>query len=250
MLCRASKVWSVLHKSLDPSLPFECHHLCYEKVYEGVDDVKPAWIPSKDTIQETNMKKYGIESYQSFYKWSVDKDSRDHFWMESSKNTEVAWETEPTTALDIVSNGGVAQAQYFPGGRLNISDSCFNKRDPLDPALVFSVESNARSIGTMSFQTLNALSNQVFNGITTKLNLEPGDAIGLCMPMTPESVAIYLGIVKAGCAVVSIADSFSSEEIATRCRRGMAKAIFTQDVVVRGSRFLPLLERLQLVVRI
>lgn len=241
-----SELWATLQKMLDPSLPFECHQLCYQKVYEGVGDVKPAWIPSEDTIQKTNiyktMKKYGFETYQNLYEWSVGKESRDHFWMESMKNIEVAWENEPTAAFDM-SNGGAAHVQYFPGGRLNISDSCFNKRDPLDPALVYCLESDPRCIRNMSFQTLDALSNQVANGITTKLNLGPGDAIGICMPMTPESVSIYLGIVKAGCVVVSIADSFSSEEIATRCRLGKAKAIFTQDVLVRGTKVLPLFRR-------
>ena len=43
-----------------------------------------------------------------------------------------------------------------------------------------------------------------------------GDAIGMCMPMTAESVAIYLGIVRAGLVVVSIADSYSALEIEVR----------------------------------
>mmetsp|Transcript_6279 Transcript_6279/g.14843 ORF Transcript_6279/g.14843 Transcript_6279/m.14843 type:complete len:543 (+) Transcript_6279:3-1631(+) len=63
------------------------------------------------------------------------------------------------------------------------------------------------------------------------------------MPMTPESIAVYLGIVKAGCVVVSIADSFSPEEIATRCMISNARAIFTQDVIFRGAKFLPMFER-------
>lgn len=61
--------------------------------------------------------------------------------------------------------------------------------------------------------------------------------------MSPEAVAIYLGIVKAGCAVVSIADSFSATEIETRMRLSHAKALFTQDVVYRSNKYLPLFER-------
>ena len=37
------------------------------------------------------------------------------------------------------------------------------------------------------------------------------------MPMTAESVKAYLGVVLAGCVVVSIADSFSAAQIQTRC---------------------------------
>ena len=70
----------------------------------------------------------------------------------------------------------------------------------------------------MTYAVLDRLSNQIANAIKDKLKLDTGDAIGICMPMTPESVAIYLGIIKAGCVVISIADSFSAQQIETRCR--------------------------------
>jgi acetyl-CoA synthetase len=53
-----------------------------------------------------------------------------------------------------------------------------------------------------------------------------------------------LGIVKAGCVVVSIADSFSATEIAKRCQSANATVCFTQDVIYRGkNKAIPLLER-------
>lgn len=52
------------------------------------------------------------------------------------------------------------------------------------------------------------------------------------MPLTVEAVVIYLGVVLAGCAVVSIADSFAAREIEARLRIAGARAIFTQ---VRGG---------------
>lgn len=48
------------------------------------------------------------------------------------------------------------------------------------------------------------------------------------MPMTVEAVIAYFGIVLAGCAVVSIADSFAAAEIATRLHIARAVAIVTQ----------------------
>ena len=247
----ASHIWKILSKELlSPSLPFEVHKKAYEEVYDGIDaDIRPAWFPSKDVVEKTNifkmMMKKDFSNYQQFYKWSVDADSRDDFWMESAKNINIEWEKEPTGAFDMTAGGGTANVTYFPEGRLNISDSCFNKRDPLQPALLYSMETDGRSLREMSFKTLDCLSNQIANGITDKFNLKPGEAVAVCMPMTPESIAVYLGIVKAGCVVVSIADSFSSDEIATRCRISNAKAIFTQDVLFRGAKFLPLFERVK-----
>lgn len=55
-----------------------------------------------------------------------------------------------------------------------------------------------------------------------------GDAIAIDMPMTCTAVIIYLAIILAGYVVVSIADSFAANEIATRMKVSKAKGIFTQ----------------------
>ncbi len=57
--------------------------------------------------------------------------------------------------------------------------------------------------------------------------------------MTAEAVAIYLGIIKAGGVAVGIADSFRPREIASRLRLARVKAVFVQDVIVRGHKTLP-----------
>ena len=44
---------------------------------------------------------------------------------------------------------------------------------------------------------VDVLSNGAFDAFT-------GDSVGVAMPMTVESVEIYLGIVLAGCVVVSM----------------------------------------------
>lgn len=55
-----------------------------------------------------------------------------------------------------------------------------------------------------------------------------GDPIAIDMPMTTTAVIIYLGIILAGCIVVSVADSFAAKEIAVRLSISKAKGIFTQ----------------------
>lgn len=58
-----------------------------------------------------------------------------------------------------------------------------------------------------------------------------------------ESIAIYLGIVKAGMAVVAIADSFPPLEIEKRLRIGNAKGIFTVDYSMRAGKKLSLYKK-------
>ena len=124
--------------------------------------------------------------------------------------------------------------------KLNIVDSCF--RAAADAIAIITQCEGEDSLVTLTYQELACLTNRVANGLVD-IGLRPGDAVAVDMPMNAESVAIYLGIVKAGCVVVGIADSFAPDEIATRLRIGQAKAIFTQDYINRAGKRLPLYEK-------
>ncbi|EFJ52583.1 hypothetical protein VOLCADRAFT_120325 [Volvox carteri f. nagariensis] len=63
------------------------------------------------------------------------------------------------------------------------------------------------------------------------------------MPMTPSAVCLYMAAVLAGCVVVSVADSFSPGELRTRLDVSGAVGVFTQDVVLRGGKVLPLYDK-------
>ena len=56
------------------------------------------------------------------------------------------------------------------------------------------------------------------------------------MPMTVDSVVAYFGTVLAGCAAVSIADSFSASEMASRLRIANTAAIVTQVAGLQSAR--------------
>ena len=84
------------------------------------------------------------------------------------------------------------------------------------------------------------LSDHLLKGIVACV---AGDAIAINMPMTVHAVIIYLGVICAGCAAVSIADSFAPSEISTRLDMAQTKAIFVQDVIQRGGKAHPLYQR-------
>ena len=86
--------------------------------------------------------------------------------------------------------------------------------------------------------------HRVANGLA-ELGIKADDRIAIDMPMTVESVAIYLGAVAAGCPVVTVADSFAPAEIAVRLGLGQARCIFTQDFALRLGKRLPLYEKVR-----
>ena len=225
---------------LTPQHPFALHQFLYETVYADFDRARygppPAWFPTDEDITKANitrvMAELHIKTYPEFHAWSVAH--RDTFWQMM------------IDVLGIKATNTNTEAQKDATGistklaKLNIVESCFNT--PNDAIAIVTQRENDENLKTLTYHELECLTNRVANGLA-EIGMEQGDAVAVDMPMNAESVAIYLGIVKAGCVVVGIADSFAPDEIATRLRIGKAKAIFTQDYINRASKRLPLYEK-------
>jgi acetyl-CoA synthetase len=69
--------------------------------------------------------------------------------------------------------------------------------------------------------------------------------VALYMPMTVDCIAAYLGIVRAGGAVVSIADSFAPAEVARRLEIAGADAVVTVDEFSRGGRSIAMYDKVR-----
>ena len=225
---------------LTPHHPFVLHQFLYETVYAGFDRARygppPAWFPMDEDITKANitriMAELHIKTYPEFHAWSVA--NRDTFW-------QMMIDTLGIKAID-THTGAQKDATGISTklAKLNIVESCFNT--PNDAIAIVTQRENDENLKTLTYHELESLTNRVANGLVD-IDIEPGDAVAVDMPMNAESVAIYLGIVKAGCVVVGIADSFAPDEIGTRLRIGKAKAIFTQDFINRAGKRLPLYEK-------
>ncbi|NJK51522.1 AMP-binding protein, partial [Candidatus Gracilibacteria bacterium] len=235
----ANRWQQIVQNLLKNDYPFALHELLYKTAFfdwDASQSPPPAWFPSNEQLGTTNlvalMDELNISSYQDLHAWSVE--NRAEFWDITIQRVGIRFRQKYRQIVDL--SQGVESPQWLVDARLNIAESCFNAPED-SPAIIFQPEGGSLSV--MSYGELNALSNRVANGLV-EAGFEVGDAIAIAMPMTAESVAIYLGIVKAGCAVVSIADSFAASEIATRLRISNAKGIFTQDTILRAGKQLPL----------
>ena len=225
---------------LTPQHPFALHQLLYETVYADFDRAKygppPAWFPTDEDIAEANitrlMAELHIKTYPEFQAWSIA--NRDTFWQMMIEALGIKATEIYTEARKDATGISTKLAQ------LNIVESCFNAPD--DAIAIVTQRENDENLSTLTYHELESLTNRVANGLVD-MGIKQGDSVAINMPMTAESVAIYLGIVKAGCVVVGIADSFAPEEITTRLRIGNAKAVFTQDYINRAGKRLPLSEK-------
>lgn len=173
----------------------------------------------------------------SFHRWTVTH--YQDFWQRITKQLNIQFKQQPDAVCDL--SAGIESPRWFPHGLLNITDSCFNAKRSNTALIVSEPDQTLRH---WTFDELNKLVNAIANSLV-HAGFYPGDRLAIAMPMHAHAIAIYLGIIKMGGVVVSIADSFSSQEIAVRLSLTKSKALFTQDYLVRGNKNYPLYEKVQ-----
>ena len=225
--------WPEISRLLTPADPFPLHQRLYAAVSAG-KSIAPAWYPEDDDIIRLSPL-IGGRSFAEAQRWSVAEPTA--YWSRIFRALKIAFRRPADVILD--RSDGVETARWLPGALLNIAESCFARRDWTAAAILWQPEGGV--LQRMTVGELYEASTRVARCLRAA-GFSEGDAIAVDMPMTVESVVIYLGIILSGCVVVSIADSFAADEIATRLQISRAAGIFTQDVILRGK-VLPLYER-------
>lgn len=199
------------------------------------------WKPTKDTIEKSNiykmMQKHHFTNYFDFWKWSVNH--KEQFWKETIQNLSLKLQKNYTNILNTTK--GVEKAQWLQDAKYNIVDSCFQNKENAT-AIIYQEEN--KTIRKITQKELEELVNKIANGLA-ELGLKKGDRIAIYMPMTLKAVAIYLASIKSGIPVVTIADSFTPNEIDIRLKITKPKVIFTQDILQRAGKKLPLFNKIK-----
>ncbi|KHN45999.1 Putative acyl-activating enzyme 17, peroxisomal [Glycine soja] len=234
--------------------------MLYYGCYKDYGSDPPAWIPDPESAALTNvwklLERKGEEFLCSAYKDPIT--SFDDFQKFSVSNPEIYWKcvldemsisfSKPPECILRDSPSGESplshpSGQWLPGASINPAQNCLNvngKRSLNDTVIIWRDE----QLDDLPLQrmTLEELRDEVWlvAYALKSLGLEKGSAIAIDMPMNVKSVVIYLAIVLASYVVVSIADSFAASEISTRLKISKAKVIFTQDLIMRGDKSIPL----------
>jgi acetyl-CoA synthetase len=226
-------------------IPFEKQIEIFQEAsrsYNKENGPFPVWHPNQQTIKEANvsrlMTELQLESYDELHQWSVK--NRGQFWKKVLQLLNILFKKEPDQILD--DSKGVIHPKWLPGAEFNCVDSCFST-NPEKPAIVSGTE-DSDNVEVMTYGELNELVNRIANGLQDQ-GFRHGDRIALYMPMTSLCIAAYLAIVKAGCCAVSIADSFSTEEVKKRIEISQTKAIITTTKSIRAGKTIPIYEKIK-----
>ncbi|QQS45009.1 MAG: AMP-binding protein [Acidobacteriota bacterium] len=202
------------------------------------DDNQTAWEPSGEVMARAQLTRFlkfcGVETFAELQRRSTE----DVAWFteEVLRFLEIRF-TEPYTKV-LDESRGPEWPEWCAGGKMNITESCLDRwvEDEATasvPAVIWEGEEGERR--ELTYQDLRDEVGLCAAGLRA-CGLKKGDAIGLHLPMTPETVIALLAINRLGGIAVPLFSGYGPAAIEARLRDVGAKALFTCDGFPRRGR--------------
>jgi len=175
------------------------------------------------------MRAHGIGSYDELVRRS--QDDPDWFWDAVVKDLGLEFFTPYERVMD--PSRGIPWTTWFTGGTVNLAHPCVDvwaERTPDAPAVIW--EGEDFSVRTVTYRELRAMADRLTHGLAS-LGVGRGDAVGIFLPMAPETVAATLACAKLGAIYLPIFSGYGADAVATRLADGGAKVLLTADGFLR-----------------
>jgi acetyl-CoA synthetase len=192
---------------------------------------EPVWFPADATSTNVGrfMAAHGIERFEDLERRSID-DPR-WFWDAVVKFLDIDFPTPYHDVLDV--SDGIPWARWFVGGRTNFAHVAVDRHPPTRAAIVWEGEDG--EVRTWTYGELRAQADGLAS-LLIERGIGEGDAIGVYMPMIPETVAALLGIAKVGAVFLPLFSGYGAEAIVTRLNDAEAKALITAESFQRRGK--------------
>ncbi|MGH8984220.1 MAG: AMP-binding protein [Acidimicrobiia bacterium] len=203
-----------------------------------------AWRPSPKLVAESNvgrfMVEHGVAGFDELVHRSIAEP--EWFWDAVVRFLGVDFAVPYDRVLD--SSDGVEWTKWFVGGRLNLAVTCVDRHadDPGrrdQPAVVWEGEEGVAR--TLTYIELRTLTDRIAAGLAVR-GVGEGDAVGLFLPMIPETVAALLAVAKLGAFFLPIFSGYGAEAVALRLSDAGAVAVLTADGFTRRGKVVPMKE--------
>jgi acetyl-CoA synthetase len=198
------------------------------------------WEPSDEVLARANvvrlMRRHGFDDYRAFQQAS--QDDPDWFWPAVVEDLDLRFSRAWNQVVDL--SRGPEWATWFVGGKLNIAQNCAHRwagERAEQPAVVWLSED-----GNRVELTYAELSHEVMRlaEALTGLGVEPGDRVGIYLPMSAEVAIASHACAHVGAVQVPIFSGFAAPAVAARLQDAEAKLLITADGSLRRGREVPM----------
>jgi acetyl-CoA synthetase len=191
------------------------------------------WRPDAETIARAQLTRFlrqvGMESYAEL----ETKAAADPAWFtgEVLRFLDLPWERPYSQVMD--TSRGIAWTRWCVDGELNIGTACLAKGPDRQPAVAWEGEEGVTR--SWSYRALRVAVQRCASGLRA-MGIGKGDAVGVHLPMMPETVAVMVALARIGAIAVPLFTGFGPAAIAARLRDVGAKAVFTCNAFPRRGK--------------
>jgi acetyl-CoA synthetase len=200
------------------------------------------WRPNEEYVEGANvtrfMRAHGIETYDELVARS--RDDIEWFWDAVVTDLGIGFFRPYDRVLD--TSDGIPWAKWFVGGTTNLAHTCVDTwadRTPDQVAVLWEGEDG--EVRRVTYRELREMADRLAHGLRS-LGVVEGDAVGIFMPMAPETVAATLACAKLGAVYLPIFSGYAADAVATRLADAEAKVLITADGFLRRGEPVPMKE--------
>ncbi|MEO7429044.1 MAG: AMP-binding protein, partial [Acidimicrobiales bacterium] len=201
-----------------------------------------AWRPPTDAWASTNVGRFGARHGLTSLDELRDRSIADPawFWDAVVDFLDLPFTTPYTSVLD--DSRGIPWTTWFDGGRTNLADACCDRWATSTPdaeALVW--EGEEGHMRTWTYADLRAQADGLAHLLGTR-GVRAGDAVGIFLPLLPETIAAVVAVAKLGAVFVPVFSGYGAEAVRVRLEDASAVALITADAFPRRANPVPMLE--------
>src|SRR4051794_36416693 len=200
------------------------------------------WRPDRATVEHANatrlVRRAGVADFAELVRRSQEDPA--WFWPLAIEDMGLEFAHPWTQVLD--TSRGPAWTTWFVGARLNIAHNCVHRWAASNPGGVAAIGlTEAGDRRQVTFAELSRDVTRLAEHLVS-LGVEPGDRVGIFLPMSPEVAVASRAIAHIGAVQVPIFSGFAAPAVAQRLEASEAKVVITQRVSSRRGREVPMLE--------
>ena len=201
------------------------------------------WRPDAELLSHSNVARFmaaeGIADFPELVERSIDEP--EWFWDAVVRFLGVRFSKPYERVLD--TSDGIPWAKWFTGGKCNIAETCVDQwsgRDDADePAVIWEGEEGATR--ELTWPELRSHTDALAQGLAAR-GVRKGDAVGLFLPMVPETVVALFAVAKLGAVFLPIFSGYGAEAVAVRLEDAGAVALITADGFTRRGKVVAMKE--------
>lgn len=199
-----------------------------------------AWQPDDAVRARAQLTRFmsacGVDSFEELHKASIE----DIEWFTDQLLRFLGIQFNPPYRQVMDISSGIEWPRWCVDGGLNIAASCTDRfagtSHGTTPAVVW--EGETGEVRRLTYDELHGQVERCAAGLRS-IGFKKGNAIGIFLPMIPETVVALLAAARIGAIAVPLFSGYGPAAIESRMRDVGAKALITCDAFPRRGRLVP-----------